>query len=154
MAKTVHPDSDYIIPLGKARIALEADPECTMNGESVGIVTYGMGVHWSLNAAKDFKGKVEILDLRSLAPYDEEAIESLIKKHGKAIILTEEPIRNSFAESLAGKFSETCFQYLDAPIALIGAENVPAVALNIGLEAQMLPNAERISKKIKQLLSE
>ena len=74
-------------------------------GSSVGVVTYGMGVYWALNGSKEFAEQVEILDLRTLAPYDEEAVMELAKRHGKVLVLTEETRRNSFAEALAGCIS-------------------------------------------------
>ncbi len=154
MAKTPEPDEDYVVPFGKARVALEALATSVDRGESVGVVTYGMGVYWAMNAAKNFPGQVEVLDLRTLAPYDEEAIVSLTKKHGKVLILTEETLRNSFAEALAGRITQACFQYLDSPIKTMGSEDVPAVPLNAGMESVMLPNAEKVSVALEALLSE
>jgi len=114
---------------------------------------WGMGVYWSLSAAKNFPGQVEILDLRSLQPLDEEAIMNIVKRHGKCLIVTEEPILNSFAESLAGRISNECFRYLDAPVSTIGAKNIPAIPLNMALEAEVLPNAEKVSIKLSALLN-
>ena len=151
-AKTVEPDENYIIPLGKARIVQEASEEKLVKGETLTIITYGMGVYWALNASKNHPGQVEIIDLRTLNPLDEEAIYSSVKKHNKCIVLTEEPVMNSFAESIAGRISKTCFTYLDAPVEVIGAKNLPAVPLNIDLEKQMLPNADMVSEKIGELL--
>lgn len=154
LAKTPEPDEDYVIPFGKARITLEAASDKVERGESVGVVTYGMGVYWAMNAAKNFPGQVEILDLRTLAPYDEEAVISLTQKHGKVLILTEETLRNSFAEALAGRITQSCFQYLDAPIKTMGSEDVPAVPLNAGMESVMLPSADKVSAVLEALLSE
>ncbi len=151
-AKMVDPDEDYIIPLGKAAITLAADTQQMNKGESIGIVTYGMGVHWALNAEKNHKGKVEILDLRTLNPIDWEAITELTKTHNKVMVLTEEPVLNSFAESLAGRISQECFTYLDAPVKILGSANLPAVPLNKALEAQMLPNAQKVADAIRELL--
>ncbi len=151
-AKSIDPDENYIIPLGKAAITLTADDEFVDNGESIGVVTYGMGVHWALNAENNHKGKVEILDLRTLNPIDWEAIITVTKKHNKIMVLSEEPVLNSFAESLAGRISQECFTYLDAPVKIIGAANLPAVPLNKALEAQMLPNAEKVSVAMAELL--
>lgn len=152
-AKTIEPDEHYIIPLGKARIALEADEERTDNGETITVITYGMGVHWALNAAKHFEGHIEIVDLRTLNPLDEEAVYASVQKHGKVIVLTEETITHSFAEALAGRISSNCFRYLDAPVKIIGAVNIPAVPLNENLERAMLPNAEKVREAIDELLS-
>lgn len=151
-AKTIEPDEDYVIPLGKANIALEANKALVNSGESLCIITYGMGVHWALNAANDFDGKIEILDLRSLNPLDEESIYNTVKKHNKCIVLTEETINNSFAEALAGRISKNCFEYLDAPVEIIGAINTPAIPLNSVLEKTMLPSSEKLKQSISTLL--
>jgi len=153
MAKTVEPDEEYIIPLGKARIAQEATKENIELGDSICIITYGMGVHWALNASKHFEGKVEIVDLRTLNPLDEEAIYAAVKKHNKCMVLTEEPVMNSFAESLAGRISKVCWTDLDAPVEIVGALNLPAVPINIALEAEMLPTTEKVKVKIEELLN-
>jgi 2-oxoisovalerate dehydrogenase E1 component len=152
LARTVEPDEDYILPLGKANTVLAADDEAIENGESCAIITWGMGVYWSLNAAKKFPGRVEVVDLRSLQPLDEEAIMAAVKRHGKCLIVTEEALLNSFAESLAGRISQECFRFLDAPVHTIGSKNIPAVPLNMGLEAEMLPNADKVAQKLESLL--
>ena len=121
-AKMVEPDDDYIVPLGKGNLVLEASQENIDNGESLVVITYGMGVHWARNAAKNNVDKVTVLDLRTVSPYDWEMIVEEVEKHGKAIVLTEEPVLNSFAESLAGRISSQMFTKLDAPITIIGAK--------------------------------
>ena len=144
-AKTIEPDEDYIIPFGKARIALEASAEELANGNTITVITYGMGVYWAKNAAKNFPGKVEVIDLRTLNPLDEETIYASVKKHGKCLVVTEEPVNNSFAQSIAGRISKTCFEYLDAPVEVIGSENLPAIPLNSVLEQTMIPSAEKVA---------
>ncbi|MCH8902375.1 MAG: tungsten formylmethanofuran dehydrogenase [Bacteroidetes bacterium] len=152
-AKTIEPDEDYIIPLGKGRIALEADPEKTENGESLTIITYGRGVYWAKNAAAKFPGQIEVLDLRTLNPLDEEMIFNSVRKHNKCIVLTEEQLPNSFAESLAGRISKECFESLDGPVSPIGSENAPAIPLNENLEKMMLPSEEKVEALIQELLN-
>jgi 2-oxoisovalerate dehydrogenase E1 component len=152
-ARCVEPDEDYVLPFGKANTVLKASDEAVENGESCVIITWGMGVYWSLGAAKSFEGRVEVIDLRSLQPLDEEAIMDAVKKHGKCLVVTEEALLNSFAESLAGRIGQQCFQYLDAPVSTIGSMNLPAVPLNMGLEAEMLPSREKVAEKIGELLS-
>ena len=147
-AKTIEPAEDYIIPFGKGRVVLESNE----SNNTICIITYGMGVHWALNAAKDHKDKVEIIDLRTINPIDEELIFERVKKHGKCLVITEEPYKSSYAQALSGMIQEHCFEYLDAPIAIIGSENLPAIPLNSTLEAKMLPNAEKVSEKIKEIL--
>jgi 2-oxoisovalerate dehydrogenase E1 component len=152
-AKTTEPSRDYIIPLGKGNIVLQADDEHINNGESCCIITYGMGVYWAKAAAKNFAGQIEIIDLRSLFPLDEPLVFATVKKHGKCLILTEEQQDNSFAEALAGRISNSCFRYLDAPVEVMGALNLPAVPMNIVLEQAMLPNPVKVSERIEQLLN-
>jgi 2-oxoisovalerate dehydrogenase E1 component len=148
-ARTVEPDESYIIPFGKARTVLNAEP-----GEipTLAVITYGMGVYWALNAAKRFPGRVEITDLRTLNPIDEQAILSAARKHGRCLVVTEEPVGNSFALSLAGMISDKCFEQLDAPVRIIGSENLPAIPLNSTLEATMIPNTDKVADAIREVL--
>ena len=152
-AKTFEPSRDYVIPLGKAAVALSASSESIGRGESAVIITYGMGVHWSLSAAKNFPGQIEIIDLRTLFPLDEEMIAEAVQRHGKCLVLTEEPQNNSFAEAMAGRISKSCFHWLDAAVEVLGALNVPAIPMNIGLEQAVLPNASKVTDKIRGLLN-
>ncbi|HEY8896705.1 MAG TPA: thiamine pyrophosphate-dependent enzyme [Niastella sp.] len=151
-AKTVEPSRDYLLPLGKAALVVQADNRNIETGESCCIITYGMGVYWAKSAAKHFPGQVDIIDLRTLFPLDEELIYERVKKHGKCLVLTEEQQNNSFAEALAGRISYACFQWLDAPVEVLGALNVPAVPMNMHLEQAMLPNSEKVKTVIKRLL--
>jgi len=152
-AKTTEPSRDYIIPLGKGNVVLQADEDYVVSGESCCIVTYGMGVYWAKAAAKNFAGQVEIIDLRTLFPLDEELVFDTVKKHGKCLILTEEQQNNSFAEALAGRISKACFKYLDAPVEVLGALNLPAVPMNVILEKAMLPSAEKVAARLESLLN-
>ena len=151
-AKMIDPDEDYIIPLGKANTIQLASDEKINSGESAVIITYGMGVYWAKEASQNFQGQVEILDLRTLNPIDWNAITDSVRKHGRAFVLTEEPLMNSFAESLAGRISKECFDYLDAPVWTLGSADLPAVPLNIDLEKMMLPSAEKVGKAVEELL--
>ena len=152
-AKTIEPDKGYVLPLGKAAFAIEATQKNIEQGQSCCIITYGMGVYWAKAAAKKFPGQIDIIDLRTLFPLDEELIFATVKKHGKCLVLTEEQQNNSFAEALAGRISKACFSFLDAPVDVLGAMDLPAVPMNTGLENAMLPNAEKLAKKISQLIS-
>jgi len=151
-ARTPEPSADYVIPLGKASIVLDADPGRTTNGETCCIITYGMGVYWAKAAAKHFPGQVVIIDLRTLFPLDEELIYATVIKHGKCLVLTEEQQNNSFAEALAARISQHCFRFLDQAVAVLGALNNPAVPLNTELEKAMLPNADKVKGIIDKLL--
>jgi len=150
-ATSVEPAEDYILPLGKAWVLQEIWKR--ENIETLTVVTYGMGVHWAYNATMTMKDQVEIIDLRTLFPLDEETIMKSVKKTGKCLVVTEEPSNNSFALALAGKIQESCFQFLDAPVMTIGSENVPAVPLNSTLEETMIPSVEKVKTIIKELLN-
>lgn len=150
---SIEPDEDYIIPLGKGRIVQEADSNKVNAGNSVLVITYGMGVHWTKTASKAFDNQIEILDLRTLLPLDEELIIERVKKHSKVVIVTEDSKGNSFAQSLAGRIQEVTFEYLDAPIRVIGSEDVPAIPLNSILEQAMIPNADKVEKLLKEVIA-
>ncbi len=152
-AKTVEPARDYVLPFGKGNIILKADENKIANGETCCIITYGMGVYWAKAAAKNFTGQLEIVDLRTLFPLDETLIFETVRKHGRCLVLTEEQQANSFAEALAGRISKECFRWLDAPVDVLGALDLPAVPLNIGLEHEMLPNAEKVATRLKKIFS-
>jgi len=151
-ATSPEPDADYIIPLGKARIAQSAADENRDEGTSLVVITYGMGVHWAKRASEDHAGSVEILDLRTLQPLDWDAIIEAVKRHGKVLVLTAEPQRTSFAESLAGRITQQCFRFLDAPVFTCGSASVPALPINQHLAAAATPNARKVSDLIRQLL--
>ncbi len=147
-ARTIEPSEDYVIPFGSARTVLASTSE-----KSVAVITYGMGVYWAKSAAAQFPGQVEILDLRTLSPVDESAIQQAVKKCGRCLVLTEEAVENSFARNIAGFISETCFEYLDAPVRTYGSVSTPAIPLNSALEAALLPNADKVADQLSQLLS-
>lgn len=151
-AKTIEPDEEYVIPIGKARLVQEADDEHIQKGTSALVVTYGMGVYWAKAASKYFPGQIEIIDLRTLFPLDEEMIYTSARKHGKILVVTEEPQNNGFAQSIASRISQNCFERLDAPVMVLGAVDIPAIPLNSILEAAMLPNAEKVRNKLEYLL--
>ena len=151
-ARCIEPSRDYILPLGKGRIVVEADKQRIQNGDTVTIITYGMGVYWGKSAAEKFPGQIEIIDLRTLYPLDEELIFQSVRTHSRCLIITEEPRENSFALALSGKIQEKCFNYLDAPVRVIGSENVPAIPMNSILEQHYLPNAEKVTQEINTLM--
>ncbi|MDX1936214.1 MAG: thiamine pyrophosphate-dependent enzyme [Flavihumibacter sp.] len=151
-AKTPEPARDYIIPLGKAAIVTAAATAAVVAGNTCCVITYGMGVYWAKAAAKQFNGQITIIDLRTLYPLDEALIYETVKQHGKCLVLTEESQNNSFAEALAGRISKNCFRWLDAPVEVMGALNVPAMPINIALEKAVLPNAAKLTAALQQLL--
>ncbi|KXK37166.1 MAG: tungsten formylmethanofuran dehydrogenase [Saprospiraceae bacterium] len=145
------PDRDYVLPFGIGNMVQEA--RVSNSDNKVLIVTYGMGVHWALSLDQSLRDKVGILDLRTLYPLDEELIFAKSKEYNRILVLTEEPVNNSFAQSIAARIQQNCFEYLDAPVTTYGAENMPAIPLNETLEKTMLPNAAKVSEVIKKILA-
>lgn len=153
-AKTIEPDKDYILPFGLGRKVIELDKQVIEEGKpALSIITYGMGVHWSINAAKRFPGQIELIDLRTLFPLDEKIMYDSVRRTGRCLIVTEEPVNYSLAQSLAGKIQENCFEYLDAPVKTIGSANLPAIPLNEILEKTMLLSAQKVAESIENLLN-
>ena len=152
-AKSIEPSRDYAIPLGKANIVQHTTTEMNNNGSTCVVVTYGMGIYWAKAASKKFEGRVEIIDLRSLFPLDEDLVFSSVKEHGKCLVLTEEQQNNSFAEALAWRISKSCFNWLEVPVEVLGAANVPAIPMNIYLEKAVLPDENKVAAVLDRLLS-
>ena len=151
-ATSVMPAEDYILPFGKAWVLQEIWKQ--EGQETITIITYGMGVHWAMNASAELEMKdtVEVVDLRTIHPLDYDTVFRSAKKCGKCLIVTEEPSENSFSRALQGRIQEECFQFLDAPVMIIGSENMPAIPLNATLEATMIPSVEKVKNKILELL--
>lgn len=152
-AMSIEPDEDYIIPFGKARVVQEADASAIENGESCAVITYGRGVYWTLEAAKAFEGRVEIIDLRTLNPLDHEKINEVSQKHGKVMLVTEESVEASFTLGLAGRIQRDNFRFLDAPVAIVGSVDTPAIPLNSTLEAALLTNSAQVERSLGELLN-
>jgi 2-oxoisovalerate dehydrogenase E1 component len=152
-AMSIEPDEDYVIPFGKARTVQEAANSAIDNGTSCAVITYGRGVYWTLEAAKDFEDRIEILDLRSLNPLDHDAINEVAKRHGKVLLVTEESVENTFTLGLAGRIQRDNFQYLDAPVGIVGSVDTPAIPLNSALEAALLTNSQHVKDALEKLLN-
>ncbi|MAP79920.1 MAG: tungsten formylmethanofuran dehydrogenase [Aequorivita sp.] len=152
-ATSIMPSEDYILPFGKAWVLQEIWKQ--EEEETLSIITYGMGVHWAMNASEELgmQDKIEVVDLRTLHPIDYETIFKSVIKCGKCLVVTEEPSENGFSRSLQGRIQEECFQQLDAPVMLIGSENMPAIPLNSTLEEAMIPSTEKVKKKIESILN-
>ncbi len=151
-AKTIEPDADYRLPFGKSNIVQKAKEGCIDSGESMCIVTYGMGVHWALKASKSYNDQVEIIDLRTLCPIDYETVFDSVKAHGRCIVLTEEQKNNSLAQALSGRIQEECFQYLDAPVKTIGSLDLPGIPIHSDLENEYLVGKRVLEDEIGSIL--
>ena len=152
-ATSVMPAEDYVLPFGKAWVLQEIWKQEEV--ETLSIITYGMGVHWAMNASEELglQDTIEIVDLRTLHPLDYETVFKSVKKCGKCLVVTEEPSENGFSRGLQGRIQEECFQQLDAPVMLIGSENMPAIPLNSTLEETMIPSTEKVKQKIQEVLN-
>ena len=150
-AITVEPSEDYVIPFGKGRQVLAAEQSKIDAGESLVIVTYGRGVYWSLEAAENYPGQIEIIDLRTLSPWDEEMVFEAVNKHSKCVLVTEESIEATFTLSIAAKIQKNCFKQLDAPIEVLGSVDTPAIPLNSILEFELLTNATKVAAGIERV---
>jgi 2-oxoisovalerate dehydrogenase E1 component len=135
------PDAYFTTPIGKAVLAAE--------GDEVSIITYGLGVHWALEAVKESGISADILDLRTLLPYDKDAIEATVRKTGKAIILHEDTLIGGIGGEIAAYISEHLFSSLDAPVMRIASLDTP-VPFALSLERNFLPK-ERFKEKLKEL---
>ncbi|GAB4453972.1 MAG: dehydrogenase E1 component subunit alpha/beta [Bacteroidia bacterium] len=136
------PDDYYTLPFGKAALVKE--------GKDMSVITYGLGVHWALEAAQEHPEiDIEIVDLRTLLPLDKDAIFNSVKKTGKVIVLNEDTITGSISGEIASLISEYCFEYLDAPVMREGSLDTP-VPMNKELEDNFLPK-KRFKEKLLKL---
>ncbi len=136
------PDDYYTIPFGKAKLLRE--------GNDITIVSYGLGVHWALEALNENKNiSADLIDLRTLAPLDTEAIYESVKKTGKVIVLHEDTLTGGIGGEIAALITENCFDYLDAPVMREGSLDTP-VPMNADLEINFLPK-ERFTEKLRLL---
>ncbi len=145
-AATVVPE-EFEVPFGKARIRHE--------GSDLTIITYGNTTHLSIEAAVKLKEEghsVEVMDLRSLIPLDEEAILESVKKTNKVLIAHEDKVFGGFGGELSALITEKAFEYLDAPVKRVGSTFTP-VGFNTILERAILPDVKRIYDAAKDLLS-
>lgn len=140
------PEDDYIVPLGKAATRRE--------GKDLSIITFGAMVHTALDAAGRLAAEgveAEVLDLRSLAPLDKEAVLSTVAKTSRALLLHEATLTGGIGGELAAIIAEEAFEYLDAPIARIASADTP-VPYSPPLEAAFLPGVDRVVTKAKELV--
>ena len=138
------PDEYYTVEIGKARKVQE--------GTDISIITYGMGVHWAIDYAKQHTDiSFDILDLRSLLPLDYEAIREAVKRTGKVLLLHEDTLTGGLGGELAAWISENCFEHLDAPIVRCASLDTP-VPFAIELEQNFMANS-RLHECVQKLLS-
>ena len=142
------PEEEYVIPLKKADVKRE--------GSDVTVITYSMMVHHSLEAAKKLEGEgisVEIIDLRTVWPFDFDLIAESVKKTGHVVIAHESWKVGGVGAELASQIQEKLFDYLDAPIVRVGAEHTP-IPFSPPLEKRVIPDAEDVYRAVKKVLEE
>ncbi|ALD22367.1 thiamine pyrophosphate-dependent enzyme [Hymenobacter sp. DG25A] len=135
------PDGYYTTPIGKAALIRE--------GEELSIITYGMGVHWATALAAELNLDCDILDLRTLLPWDEEAVRQTVEKNGRVIILHEDTLTGGIGGELAAWIAEHCFESLDAPVQRVASLDT-AIPFAPPLEKQFLPQ-QRLRETVEKL---
>lgn len=143
--KDVMPDDDHVVPIGQARLARE--------GSDVSIVTYASTVWKALEAAEQLAAEgisVEVLDLRSLAPMDDEAIFRTVKKTNRLLIVHEDTRTGGIAGEITARVNETCFEWLDAPVLRVTAADIP-LPYAPALEDYVLPQTADIVRAVRRL---
>jgi len=136
------PNEYYTLPIGKARSVRE--------GNDITIITYGAAVHWAKHIVEKLGVDAEIVDLRTLMPWDQEAVEAAVKKTGKAIVFHEDTFTGGIGAEIAAHISQICFEHLDAPVIRVGSLDTP-VPLAKHLEDQFLPQ-QRFEDALKKLM--
>ena len=147
--RSPHPGPNYTIPLGRARIAKP--------GHSLAIITYGATVQKSLQAAAQIESRrpeisIEVLDLRSLAPYDWESIAASVKKTSRALIVHEDTLSFGFGAEIAARIADELFEHLDAPVRRVAAADT-WVGYHPDLENAVLPQTDDIVREAEALLA-
>jgi 2-oxoisovalerate dehydrogenase E1 component len=145
-AMSPSPDSDYLIPFGKGKLLRE--------GSDITVISYGHSLWDSVFAAKKLENEgysVEVIDIRTIVPLDEEMIFNSVKKTNKAIVIHEDTFTSGFGAEIAARIADNCFQYLDGPVKRIASKDahIPYAAI---LENAILPSRELIYKAIKELI--
>ncbi|WP_035563728.1 thiamine pyrophosphate-dependent enzyme [Hymenobacter sp. IS2118] len=135
------PEAYYTTPIGKAALAAE--------GNELSIITYGMGVRWALQVCEDLKVSADILDLRTLLPWDEEAVRQTVEKNGRVIVLHEDTLTGGIGGEIAAWIGENCFEHLDAPVRRVASLDT-AIPFAPPLEAAFLPQ-QRLREQVEAL---
>ena len=137
------PDDDYYVEIGKARVVRE--------GSKASIITFGLGVHWAIEYADNHPDQsIEIIDLRSLQPWDKEAVVKTVQKTSKVLVLHEDTLTSGFGGEIAAYIGEHCFKYLDGPVMRCASLDT-AIPMNKALEDQFMAKA-RLEEAMDTLL--
>ena len=139
------PDENYIIPFGKAKVRRE--------GKDVSIISYGSAIHLSLQAAEELEKEgisVEVVDLRSLVPWDKDTVFQSVRKTSRVIVAHEDKLTGGFGGEIVSEITENCFKYLDAPILRVGSKGTP-VGFAKNYEVEILLTKNDIMEKVKEV---
>lgn len=140
------PPGEYTVPLGKAAVVRP--------GTDASVIAYGSAVHMALEAAEQLADRgvnVEVVDIRTLVPYDEESVVASVRKTGRVLVAHEAVLTGGFGGEVAARIAQHCFEWLDAPIVRVAAFDSPT-PLAPTLESAVLPNASKILAALEQLL--
>ena len=129
-------DDYYTLPFGKARTVIK--------GDDIAIITYGWAVHWATEITEANNISAEIIDLRTLIPWDEEAVELAVKRTGKVVIVHEDTLTGGIGAEIAAWISEHCFEYLDAPVKRVGSLDTP-IPMAMDLEDNFLAKKQLLT---------
>jgi 2-oxoisovalerate dehydrogenase E1 component len=138
-----YPGDDFCLPYGQAKILLD--------GNELTTVTWGAMVHRCLEAARPFTGRVSVLDMRTIIPWDQNALFESVRQTGKVLIVHEDTLTNGFAAEICAMIASQAFTDLDAPIERIGVPDVP-IPYNIAMMETLVPSVEVIRAKMEWLL--
>ena len=141
------PDEDYTVPIGQAAVKRE--------GDDITLVTYGLMTHHSLSAAETVEGEdglsVEVIDLRTVAPWDKKTVLASVEKTGKALIVYEDNLTGGFGAEVAATIAQDGFDFLDGPVTRVASPDVPLAPFAGPLEEYLLPTPEKIAAAIRDL---
>ncbi|KXK57724.1 MAG: dehydrogenase E1 component subunit alpha/beta [Chlorobi bacterium] len=142
--KGMVPDDYYTLPFGQARVARV--------GARLTLVTYGLGVHWATALADELPdADIEVIDLRTLIPWDQDAVFQSVQKTGRCLVLHEDTLTGGFGGEIAATISEKMFHWLDAPVVRVGSMDTP-VPFNRGLEEQFFAK-HQLRNKVMEVLA-
>jgi 2-oxoisovalerate dehydrogenase E1 component beta subunit len=142
------PDAEYTVPIGEAEVKL--------GGDDLSVVTYGLMLHHCLEAADKLRGEgvsVEVVDLRTLRPLDEDTVLRSARKTGKVLVVHEDTKALGMGAEVAALVSERAFEYLDGPVMRLAGPEVPAMPYSPPLEAAFMPDTEKIADAMRRLAS-
>ena len=141
------PDEDFTVPIGVADVKRE--------GKDISLITYGMMMHHSLKAAETLEQEdglsVEVIDLRTISPWDKECVLNSVKKTGKALVVYEDNFTGGFGAEVAATIAQDGFEYLDGPVTRLASPDVPISPYAAALEEYVLPNPEKIAAAVRKL---